>query len=479
MTPSVTIEKTDGNLGVATNTDRILAIIATALTGDTDKAFSWTNKNDVVEEHTSGPLVEASAYMIAQGVPVVGIRATPTTAGAYGSVDDSGVTGTATVDATAGSHPDGDYDVIVEVLTGGELGTAGIVFRWSNDAGVSWSPETSLGTALTIAIDGGVSFTLASATSTLIAGDKWTVTTTGPVLSSSDLATAFDALRDYTGEWLRVLVLTHADANVLAACDSFARSFHADGKYPEVVTNMRPRGATEDRADYQAALGAILATVQSSEVSPCPDQCEIVSSVSGRRLRMLPAIPYAARLMVIDDSVDAAAKALGALPDVFVVTSAGERKYHDERRFPGLDALGLTTLRTWGGRPVSPGVYINNPRLISGAGSDYRYFQLSAIENRIIETAFSLLNEKLSIAILLDETGKIRDDVAGAIEETVNVVLRTQYRDAKRVSNVRLRLSRTDDVLSTDTITFDTGTVPLGYAKKFKGKAGLVRVLST
>ena len=39
--------------------------------------------------------------------------------------------------------------------------------------------------------------------------------------------------------------------------------------------------------------------------------------------------------------------------------------------------------------------------------------------------------------------------------------------------------SRTDNVLSTDTLTFSVGVQPLGYLKKFIGKTGLVRVLPT
>lgn len=479
MIPNVTISKTDRNLGVAADTDRILAIIGTSLAGETGKAFAFSNTNDAEEEYEGGPLLEAAGYMITEGVPIVTIRATPSVAGAYGAIDDDGVTGSATVVATGGTHPDADYDAAVEVLVGGALGTAGIVYRWTLDGGVNWSLPTSLGTGLVIALPGDVSFTLSAATDTLAEGDRWSVTTTGPKLSSSDLTPAFEALKDYSGEWLRVLVLTHADATILAACHAFATSFHKEGKYPEVITNLRPRGLAEERPDYQAALAAEVAEVQSSEVSPVADQCEVVSALSGRRLRMLAAIPYAARLMLIDDSRDAAEKALGALPNVFLTTAAGERRYHDERRWEGLDALGITTLRTFGGRPISPGVYINNPRLLSGAGSDYRYFQLSAILNRIIETAFSLLNERLSARVLLNSEGKIREDVASTVEEAASAELRTLYSDPGRVSNVRLKLSRTDNVLSTDTISFTVEAQPLAYTKKFIGKAGLARVIRT
>ncbi len=479
MLPIAQITKTDGNLGVAANTDRILAIIGSASSGDFDTAGSYTNRSDITDEFTSGPLVEAGAYMVDKGIPVVLIRSNPTTAGTYGTIDDAGVTGTAIIVAGA-TAPVDEYDVIVEIVTGGALATAGIIFKYSMDAGENWSNDQALGTSLTMTLEAGVSFTLSVATNTFIAGDTFSVTTVAPVVASADVTDSCTALTAYSGDWLRVLVLCKADATILANLDTFAESFHAEGKYPEVITNTRARnlGAAESRATYQTALAAIAAAVQSTEVSCCADQCELVSSVSGRRLRRPVAIPFAARTMLIDDSQDAAAKADGALPGVFLSTPAFETVYHDERRNPGLDALGFTTLRSWGSRPLSPGAYVCNPRLLSGAGSDYRYFQLSAIVNRIIESAFSLVEPKLSMSVLLNESGTIREDVATSIEDAVTAELRTRYSDPGRVSGVRFTLSRTDNVLSTDQLTFNVQIQPLAYVKKFIGKAGLVRVLA-
>lgn len=478
MTPSVSIKKTDGNLGAASNTDRILAIIATASAGAFDTPFAFTSKDDAEEEFVSGPLMEAAAYCLARGVPVVLIRANPATPGDYGTVDDAGVTGTANV-AEGVTIPDGDYDVIVEVLTGGALGTTGIVFRYSMDNGANWSDPQNLGTSLTLTCARGVSFALTSATSTLVAGDTWSVVTTGPRIGNTDLNDSFNALKNYDGEWLRALVVAECDATMFASCNSFAESFHAEGKYPEVVANTRPRGVAESRPTYQAALAAIAAGVQSAEVSPCADHVEVVSEVNGWRLRMALAIPYAARLMIIDDSQDASAQSDGALDGVFVVTRDGDKRYHDERRFPGLDVLGYTTARTFGGRPIQPGVYINNPRLLSGAGSDFRYFQHSAILNRAIEKTFTLLQPRLSQGGLADpDTGRIREDVAKSMEEAITAELRTEFQDPGRCSAIKMVLSRTDDVLSTDTLHFDVQQIPLFYIKKFIGKAGLVKRLT-
>lgn len=479
MIPSVSIQKTDGNLGVATATERILAIIGTSSQGDFDKPYSFSSKNDLVAAFGSGPLVEAGAYMLSLGVPCVFIRSDPTTDGAYGTIDDSGVSGSSSVSGGS-STPDGNYDVIVEILKGGTVGSAGITYRFSLDNGVNWSEPQALGTATTLECARGVEFDLDSS-ETLLDGDTWSCRTTAPKILTGDLGASLAALRDYSGEWLRLLVLTDADATILAQLDTFAKSFWADGKFPEVITCTRPRDIanSEDRATYQAALAAIAGAVQSTEVSCCADHCELVSEVNGWRLRLPSSIPYAARLMIIDDSQDAAAKADGALPGVFLETAEGARDYHDERRYPGLDALGFTTLRTWGGRPVTPGVYVNNPRLISGPGSDFRYFQHTAILNRAIEKTYKLFENRLSQAVLVDpDTGRIREDVAKALEDTITAELRTEFQDSGRCSAIRIFISRTDNILVTDTITFDLQMVPLAYTKKFIGKAGLVKRLA-
>jgi len=477
MIPSVEIAKTDGNLSVASGTERILAIIGAASAGRPNVAYTLTSKTDIVSTFGGGELAEAGVYAIGQNCPVVLLRADASMPGSYGTIDVTGIQGTAVVTAGA-TEPDNGYDVKVQIVAGGTLGEDGITFIYSLDGGVNWSSAQRLGTLLTLACDSGVSFALGAAGETFVDGDTWSVTTTGPQLNSSDVQAAYDGLTDYSGLWLRALVLADADTTMLAGGDAFVRQAHKDGQYAEIMFNLRARKYdTEDRPTYQAYVASVVSQVQSTEVSVCADCCETVSGISGRRLRMRPAVGFAVRTVTIDDSQDSAAKSLGALPSVFLQTADGETRYHDERRWPGLDDLGVTTLRTWGGKPISPGTYVTNGRLLSGAGSDFRYFQLSAILNRVIETTFSLLQIRLSQSVPLNDEGTPKDDAASAIEDAILADLRTQYVTPRRVSNVKFALSRTDNLLTTDTWTFSLGVVPLGYVKKFVGKAGLVRVI--
>lgn len=479
MTPDVQNQKTDGNLGVSASTARILAIIAPAEKGPSNTATPCANPDEAYATFGVGQLSAAATHVldIAQ-VPTVLVRCGASTAGAYGAIDSTGKAGTSVI--TAGVTPPlDDFDVTVQVVVGGTIGVSGITYRYSFDGGASWSAPVSLGTANTIAIpDSGVGFALGAGT--LLANDTWKVTSSGPRPTSGDLTAALAALREYDGEWLRVLVGGHADATIISQLDVDARAYWPLGKNPEVVCNSRPRGATgESRAQYQTAIAAITSAVQTAEVSLCVDQCEIV--VRGRRTRRPTAWPFVARLMRIDDSVDAAAVADGALPGVFLTTPQGVKAYHDEALYPGLDELGVTTLRTFRGRPRRPGCYVNNPRVLAGPTSDYQYFQLSAIINRVIERTHSLLEPRLSSNVILNpDTGLISEDAALAIEDDVNGLLRGDFVDPVRVSAVRMRLGRTDPILTNGGfVTYVTEVVPLGTIKKFIGKTRLVRALTS
>lgn len=475
MIPGIDNQKTDGNLGVSVATDRILAIVAPCEKGPSNTPTSCSNPDDAFAQFGEGPLTAAATYIInTSQKPVVLVRGAASTVGAYGAIDSTGKLGTSVV--TAGSPvPLDTYDVQLKVSKGGVIATAGIELQYSLDGGLSFSAAQSLGTANTYTIPGtGVGFAFAAGT--LLLGDIVKVSTTAPQMTTADIAAALTALYTYDGEWLRLFVDARADATILAQLDAYVKTFWSMGKNPEAITNLRFRNSGETRAAYQAALAAVVGTVQSTEVSPVADQCEIV--IRGRRGRRPAALAYAARLMQISDEIDPAQVSLGALTGTFVVDASGSDVYHDELKYPGLDALGITTLRTFRGRPKRPGVYVNNARLLAGATSDYQYFQHTAVINRLIEKTYSLLEARLSGGVPLAQGGTIAEDSAVAIEEAINAELRLEFVEGGKVSDQRFRLSRTDNLASNGgKIGFKNEAIPLGYLKNFVGKTGFVKAI--
>jgi hypothetical protein len=103
--------------------------------------------------------------------PVAICTVPATTAGTYGTIDVSGITGTAiaTLDTTV--VPLGTHEARVLVSTGGTLGTAGIMVRWSRNGGRLYSNPIALGTATGYTVPGGagrVEFSPTSANLTVL-----------------------------------------------------------------------------------------------------------------------------------------------------------------------------------------------------------------------------------------------------------------------------------------------------------------------
>jgi hypothetical protein len=108
--------------------------------------------------------------------PAVSFYATPaTTLGVRGALTTSGITGSAVVTRTSGTHPVGTYEPVARVAddgndgNGGLIGSAGIVLEFSPDNGVSWLPAQALSTAFTAKMqigghDTGVQYDFAPAT---------------------------------------------------------------------------------------------------------------------------------------------------------------------------------------------------------------------------------------------------------------------------------------------------------------------------
>src|SRR5262245_27780906 len=130
MTPNTSIRKVDGGTGVVRPASvGVLAMIACAASGDFNSAGSFARREVILTEHGHGHLLELSSYTMAQShKPVVVVRGDPSTAGAYGEFT---VTGGGTSDITAGtSEPVDEFEVLVEFVVAGDIGVAGIKYRY-------------------------------------------------------------------------------------------------------------------------------------------------------------------------------------------------------------------------------------------------------------------------------------------------------------------------------------------------------------
>lgn len=500
LIPNVNFNTQDGNTGaVQPATTGILAIIAAIAGLAANAPASFTKVTDIQAQSTTpgalGPGLEYSAYYLNNAKkPVVVVNPTCSTAGAYGTIDHSGVTGTATI--TGAGTPLDEYDVIVTIVTGGTLGTAGITYTYSLDGGNSVSAVNALGTGLTLSCplyggtllgtSTGVSFTLATTgVGTLIAGDTWRVQTTRPQMTATDLLTALAALKAYAGNYDNVLVDGDATSTLVADVDSWLSSLEAGGVYKMAWMNTRhkntPAPTAESESAYLTFLSTLLNTTSSIRLDVGADGGDLPSVVTGLVQVRPTSLAIATRANVLPVGVDPAYVALGPVPGFKITDSAGKPKWHNEDLLvgnPGIDALRLSTLRSV---PQATGTFITNADVLSPNGSDFVYDQHVRAMNAAKNVAFPLLTQQLSKGYRKQPpdptTGAIyilEDDAAG-IEGYVNPEVRKTL--LGQVNDVLLQLARNDDVSSNAgaKVHVDLQVQALAYGKEFDATARYVK----
>lgn len=471
--PSVDLTIPDNQLGIRAPSSAILAIIGTSSSGTIATPAAFANIPDVVAAFGGGPLVEHAAYAIERyGLTVLCCRATGTTAGAYGAVTLTG-TGTSVPTGDASVKPDNDYDLVIKVVVGGTIGITGITYQTSLDGGVTYGPVLSLGVANSITFtDGSCKINLGAGT--LVAGDLITSRTAAPKWDSAALGVALDAVRLTQSTWTFLDVCGDLDSTAVSTIDASLEAMRAAGRMRRAMGHFRRPTAGETEADYRTAFQTAFGASACKRLAVAAGWAAIDSSVSRRRYVRPVSLAAAPLQCAVSEEIDIAEIQFGPLPGVAIRDGNGNVLHHDETASPGLDNDRALTLRTWEGRGF--GAFVNNPRLLSPAGSDYVYTQLG----RVIDLASTISKRELEpllskgVTVIPDGSGRITEEDAAAIEGIVNAALVAELTGLRKCTTALFSLSRTDNVLTTGTISWQTRVVPLAYLKKLVGKVALV-----
>ncbi len=120
--------------------------------------------------------------------------------------------------ATASGNPTDAYDIVVEIVSGGALGSA--VAKYSYDGGNSWSEKITVPSDGVLALGiTGVSITI-SGTGDLTTGDKFTLTTTAPQASTSVVLEAISEVLDsYRGQFEFLVIVGPSAASFWTSVD--------------------------------------------------------------------------------------------------------------------------------------------------------------------------------------------------------------------------------------------------------------------
>lgn len=471
--PGITTTQLDGALGVLpASAGRPYACVGTSSSGTAATPALYARVSDVVSTFGQGPNVEDACYHIQRtGRPVLITKAATVTDGSYGT-PVNGITGTSVVAVAASVKPYDLYDFIFEVVTGGTRGTAGIKYRYSLDGGENWSATIALGTDVAITTAAG-NVGLTFAAGTLVAGDRFSVRTVAPIYDSTSLLAALTALGQSTLPWEIVHVGGAVSATFAGVIESWMTGLAAASKNRAYVCNARVPAVSESEATYSSSIGTDFASFTTKHGLICAGACDLPSSVSGRPYRTPASRGIGSRQAVVDVQINIAnIDQGGPIPGARIRDSLGNVKHHDEAVNPGLDALGFCVLRTWDNEP---GVYVNRPRLMSGATSDFQLMPHRRVMNTGIDTCLAYLRRRLSKDILVDpETGYISEADATEMEKAANALLLSALTSQRKASRAWLVVSRTDNILSTATINFELRIVPLGYPDTFVLTAGFV-----
>lgn len=152
---TVTVAEASGFVAIPTDLDRLAVVMGYSSAGSGLSAF-YLSGSSAVTGVGYGDAVDTLCQIIeqrqsgggsGQKFPAALYTVPGTTAGSYGTIDNSGVTGTALFAVDSAVHPHGTYEARFLVVNGGTVGVTGITFKWSLDGGRTYSNLVALGTA--------------------------------------------------------------------------------------------------------------------------------------------------------------------------------------------------------------------------------------------------------------------------------------------------------------------------------------------
>ena len=467
MIPQVNLNELDGALGTLPVGSKRCAFVGVATAGPTDTPAAFSRTTNIVSNFTRGPMPEAAAYWVQNyKAPAICVRTGQSTAGTKDAIALA-VTGTSVITATGATLADDDVDAYFKTINGGTIGVAGITYQWSLDGGRTLSPVTALGTANTFVFpnSGGLGFSFAAGT--LIAGDLAQQRAYAPRWNNTEIGTALTALRVSALDWDVAVIVGTIDST---AFDAIVTAFAA---MPEKMwiagTRMPTAGETE--AAYKTALDTIFSAKADTHVAIVAGAALTTSAISFRSYRRPFLFGAGARLASLSEERDGAVKDDGPLPGVSIRDANGNAIEHDETVNPGLDDSRYVAARSWAN---TGGVYINNPNLLSPTGSDFQFVQHRRIMNLLRRTVREYFESRLSREVLVDaSTGFILETEAIEMETGCDALCRAVLRAKPKCSgggidgkaNRFCKVSRTDLILSTKTITVQGSVIPLAYPK--------------
>lgn len=468
---------TDGAIGFSTGAaDDVFMGFGVCSGGVADTVYGpFLRADKIVEQLGDGPLVEWGGHQleVAAGKPIYLTKVTGSVAGANSAVAASG-SGPA---VTLTGNPRDDYDAQVKITRGGTRGTA--TFKYTLDDGETWSHE--LVTAATYVIP-GTGITVAFALGTYVLDETYSWTSTSPGYDGDDLTAAYDVADASGVAWTVGHVIGQptgasdaaratALATLIAAAGTLVDSSRTTKHRLRALVLEVPDVADDDSGD--AALKAAIDSVSlyNKQLALVGGFCFLRSPVTKRLHRRSSAWPAVSRARQFARHIDPGWVGGGALH------KSVERIEHDEYKREGLNALRITTLRTY---EDAQGFFVTNFWLFAPPGSDYRYLPHWRVLSRSSKIArarmLKIIGEGFDTYPDPAPEGKVvgalTEEEAKNLESDVNELLFRKVTSTGEASKVWIEIDRTRDVKRTEYLGYRLRARMDGVVKFIEQEAG-------
>ncbi|MFT3773010.1 MAG: DUF2586 family protein [Minicystis sp.] len=393
---------------------------------------------------------------------------------------NSGSPSTATF--TVSGTPEDAYELVLQVVDGGTVATAGITVRYSLDGDNTFTPKIALGTGNSIALSDGAEpsgLQVSFGAGTLDSGDQVSCKTTGPQWQASDLTTAMANLRSSNLKFSFLCGTGATDASLAGSVGGILSGWASGTKFSWAALSTRDRGSNESEAIRIARLLANFASFSDTRIAEGAGYARITCPVTGRRNRRPAMWVVVPRLIANGPQIDPGKKKLGPLSsDVSIYDASNQLVEHDARINPALHDARFVTLRTF---DDEAGVFVTRGNLM-GPDTDIQriaYRRVLNIAEEVYQKAMSLQLESefrlwSSQAKSPYKPGDIYEPDALRMEREFNAALVNQLVSTGYVSSVSVKLNRTPVSLGSGKykLLCTVKLTGLAYIDQFEGTIG-------
>jgi hypothetical protein len=473
-TGDVELSILDGGGAVVVPGQSVQVVIGTSSSGTAATVVATRSITTLVSTFGYGPLVEAAALCILAGGTPLCVKATSNTVGTSTAVT-SAAAGTSVCTVSVATAND-TYDVKMLITTGGTIAATGIRFKISLDAGRSYGPEISLGTAVTYVIP-QTGLTLAFAAGTMTAGGTHTFSTTEPLWNTAGVQACLNALQAsqyaVTG-WGSMHIVGPCSGANASTIQGYIETLATGKIFTRAMVSARDAikpvawgGAGETEAVWTTAVLADFAAVSAKRLCVGVGHYNMPSAIPNNgvayRYRRPLAWSLAARQVQIPPQRHAGRVKDGSLQEVIIDPTSDPSDgfvYHDERINPGYDGAKFASART---RLKKKGFFIANPNLMSDTGSVFTLLPLG----NVMDIACGIVNEvgtqDINEDIRLNKNGTITENEAIAIERRLLGALNDNMVAKNMLSAATVVVDRSNNIATTSNVNVAVTIYARGY----------------